>query len=97
MAPPRFQFTLKRILWAMVWISIGLGIWKATSPFDLRHFADNDPDNIGPRMLAAFYLVPISGAIGALRGRPIAVASKAFLVWLPICAAIIAVGFARLI
>ena len=45
-----FQFSIRRILWAILWIGIGL----ATIPlFDATHFLDDDGDNVPPRMLAA--------------------------------------------
>ena len=84
------------MLWAMAWVGVGLALWRLTSPFDLQHFLDDDPDNIRPRMLAAFYIVPLAGAVGVLRGRPIAYPTKAFALWLPICAVIFAIGLAGL-
>jgi hypothetical protein len=50
-----FQFSILGILWAILWIAIGL----ATIPlFDAPHFLDNDGDNVRPRMLAAFWVAP---------------------------------------
>ena len=72
------QFSIKRMLLAILWIGLGLAIWQAGSPFDSKHFLDDDPDNIRPRMFAAFFMVPIAGAAGSLRGRPIAFAVSAF-------------------
>jgi len=90
------QFSIRRMLLAILWIGLGLAIWEVGSPFDLKHFLDDDPDNIRPRMFAAFFMVPIAGAAGSLRGRPIAFAVKAFFVWLVVCVLIFALGIARL-
>jgi hypothetical protein len=95
MQSPRFQFSIKRILTAIAWIALALAIWRLASPFDWHHFADDDPDNIRPRMLAAFYLVPLAGAAGSLVGRPIACAARGLVAWLAISAIIIAIGMAR--
>jgi hypothetical protein len=81
-----FQFSIRGMLWAMVWIGIGL----ATIPlFDAPHFLDNDGDNVRPRMLAAFWIVLAAGAVGSLCGRPVAWAKTAFFIWIPVCALIL--------
>ena len=90
------QFSIRRMLLAMFWVGLGLAIWVAGSPFDWQHFLDDDPDNLRPRMFAAFLAVPIAGAVGSLRGRPVAFAVKASLVWLVACVLIFAIGTARL-
>jgi len=93
---PRFQFTISRLLWATFWVGIGLTVWKLSRPFDLPHFLDDDPDNIRPRMLIAFYMVPIAGVAGSFWGRPIAAPSKAFVYWLVSCVMIVIIAFAGL-
>ncbi len=76
-----FQFSISGMLWATFWVAV----WLTTVPFfDLPHFLDDDPDNVRPRILAAFWAVPAAGIIGSLRGRPLAWASKAFLIWIPV-------------
>ncbi len=81
-----FQFSIGGILWAIVWIGIGL----ATIPlFDAASFLDDDGDNVVPRMLAAFWGVLAIGAFGSLRGRPIAWAARALVIWIPVCVVIL--------
>jgi hypothetical protein len=91
------QFSIRRMLLAIIWIGLGLAIWEAGSPFDLKHFLDDDPDNIRPRIFAAFFMVPLAGAAGSLRGRPIVFAAKAFFAWLVVCVLICTLGIARLL
>jgi hypothetical protein len=88
----RFQFTVRRLLAATVWVAIGFAMWRVARPFDVQHFLDDDPDNIRPRMLAALFIVPLAGAIGSLRGRPLAAPAKAFFLWVPLCVVIFVVG-----
>jgi hypothetical protein len=42
--------------------------------------------------LAALFIVPLAGAIGSLRGRPLAAPAKAFFLWVPLCVVIFVVG-----
>jgi len=89
-----FQFSIGGLLWATFWV----GIWLATVPFfDLPHFLDDDPDNMRPRMLAAFWAVPVAGVLGSLYGRPIAWARNAFLVWIPVCGLILLITIVPLL
>jgi hypothetical protein len=81
-----FQFSIRGMLWAMLWIGIGL----ATIPlFDAAHFLDDDGDNVGPRMLAALWVALAAGVVESLRGRPIAWVSKALVIWVAACVAIV--------
>src|SRR5262245_51954646 len=76
------QFSIKRMLLAVFWAGLAFALWRAVSPFDVHHFLDDDPDNIRPRIIAAFFLVPLAGAVGSLRGRPLAFVGRALLIWL---------------
>ena len=85
----RFQFSIKGVLWAMLWIGVGL----ATIPlFDAVHFLDNDGDNVGPRMLAALWLALVYGVIESLRGRPIVWIGKTLAMWVAACIAIVVIA-----
>ena len=90
------QFSLRQVLLAMTWIAVGLALWRLTSPFNWHGFRDDDPDNIWPRIELSFYVVPIAGAIGSLRGRAISTAAKATMGWLLASIVIFAIGLARL-
>jgi hypothetical protein len=93
---PRHQFSIQRIMCAFLWLGIGFAIWRSASPFDWHHFIDDDPDNIPPRMVMAFYLVPVAGAIGSLRGCQIRWVLKSLLIWLLVSVAIFALGMGRM-
>ena len=67
------------------------------SPFDWHHFVDDDPDNIRPRIRLAFFLMPLAGAIGSLRGCQIRWVLKSLLIWLLVSVAIIALGMGRVL
>jgi len=90
------QFSIRQVLLAMAWVAVGLALWRLMSPFNWHSFRDDDPDNIWPRIGLALYVVPIAGAIGSLRGRPISTAAKATLGWLLVSIVIFAIGLARL-
>jgi hypothetical protein len=75
------QFSIGGLLWATFWV----GLWLASAAlFDWRHFLDNDPDNVVPRAVAAFWAVPIAGIVGSLCGRPLAWAMAALVIWVPV-------------
>jgi hypothetical protein len=64
----QFQFSVRGMFWAILWISMGLATYPA---FDAVHFLDDDPNNVSPRMLAASWLVLATGVIGSFFGRPV--------------------------
>jgi hypothetical protein len=90
------QFSLVRILLAVVWVALALAIWMATSPFNWHGFLDDDPDNIWPRIELAAYILPVAGAIGSLTGQTFTLLAKANLFWLLLSVALFAIGMARL-
>ena len=81
-----FQFSIRGMLWTMLWIGIGF----ATVPlFDPTSFLDDDGDNVLPRMLATFWGVLAAGVAGSLCGHPLAWARTALVIWIPICVVIL--------
>lgn len=83
MTPPRFQFTIRNLLWVTFWVAVTFAAWpvyfRYFKPFGLssdRWWIGRTTEVPGI-VLMATYLLPIAGlispciAVGVLMGKPI--------------------------
>ena len=78
----RLTFKLGDLLWAVLWIAIGLSTLSMIGPDFLKHLVDDDGDNVAPRILVLFWCTLTIGVVSSLRGRPLAWLKPTFLYWL---------------